>query len=61
MRRALVRFLREQRGVSAVEYGVIAGVFATALLVCFTVFGQTLATMSQDVRDHLLTAEAPIP
>jgi Flp pilus assembly pilin Flp len=54
MLEVLRALIREDAGVSAVEYGLIAGVFVPALIASFTVFGQTLAQMTEDVRTHLV-------
>jgi pilus assembly protein Flp/PilA len=35
MKECLVRFLREEDGVTAIEYGVIAGLMAVALVAIF--------------------------
>jgi len=35
MKVSIVRFLRDEEGATAVEYGVIAGLMATALLAIF--------------------------
>ena len=40
--KSCLRILKDRRGVTAVEYAVIAGVMVTAVAAAFTAFGTTL-------------------
>jgi pilus assembly protein Flp/PilA len=39
----LVKFVREDAGVTAIEYGLIAALIAVAIIAALTLLGQTLA------------------
>jgi pilus assembly protein Flp/PilA len=41
----LVRFVHDQRGATAIEYGLIAGILAIGMLLAFTFFGGSLSGM----------------
>ncbi len=43
MKQALVKFFRDEEGASAIEYGLIAGLVAVALIVALTALGTNLA------------------
>ena len=46
------QFLTEEEGATAIEYGLIAGLIAVALILAFTLFGQQLLRMFEFVRDR---------
>lgn len=48
-----IRLLRERRGVTALEYGIIASVFAVSLLTVFRGFGSTLSSLFSSVGSRL--------
>jgi pilus assembly protein Flp/PilA len=45
MRKLFKAFVRDERGVSAMEYAVLAGVIVVALAGMSTVFSSSLSTM----------------
>ena len=51
----LKRFLREEEGVTAIEYGLIAGLIAVAIITAVTAVGTSLTnkfnTISTDVNN----------
>ena len=51
MRAIVERFVRNQDGATAIEYGLIAALIAVGLIVAFTVFGQSLQGLFGHVRD----------
>jgi len=54
----LVRRLhRDEAGVTAIEYGLIAALIAVVIIVAVTIVGQALTNTFTDVSDALATAE----
>jgi pilus assembly protein Flp/PilA len=53
VRRALVAWIRDESGTTAVEYGLIAALVAVASLTAFHSLGQTIAGIFGDVADAL--------
>jgi len=54
MKAAIVRFLRDEEGATAIEYGIIAGLMALMLVAIFGSNGtiqNTLSAIFQNVRD----------
>lgn len=47
----LRRFARERKGATAIEYGLIAGLVAVALIVGLTSLGGSLDDLFTDVAD----------
>ena len=45
MKKQLARLIRDEEGATAVEYGIIAGVIAVALILVLVNFRQQLAAM----------------
>ena len=41
--------LRDRRGVTALEYGIIAGVFGLVLILIFQNFGTTLSSLMSTI------------
>ena len=48
----LNRFLADDRGATAIEYGLIAALIAVTLIAAFMVFGSSLMGMFGYVRDR---------
>lgn len=42
LRRLVIRFLNDQSGATAIEYGLIAGMVAVGIIVALTTFGSSL-------------------
>ena len=49
----LLGFLREEDGVTAIEYGLIAALIAVAIIVAVTAVGTGLDAIFTDVSGHL--------
>jgi len=47
------RFLKEEEGVTAIEYGLIASLIALAIIVGVTAVGTNLGTTFTNVSSHL--------
>jgi pilus assembly protein Flp/PilA len=43
--RSLAVVLRDRKGVTALEYGIIAGILGLVLITIFTTFGSKLSTL----------------
>jgi pilus assembly protein Flp/PilA len=50
---ALVNFIREEQGVTAIEYGLIAALIAVAIIVALTTLGQSLESNFNEVSSSL--------
>ncbi|MCB9665733.1 MAG: Flp family type IVb pilin [Alphaproteobacteria bacterium] len=48
------RFLVDDRGVTAVEYGLITVAVVLIALIMIEATGDAIATMANDVRSHLV-------
>ncbi|MCB8836820.1 Flp family type IVb pilin [Aurantimonas sp. VKM B-3413] len=44
MSKIFVRFLKDESGATAIEYGLIAGIMATAIIAAFTALGGDIGT-----------------
>jgi pilus assembly protein Flp/PilA len=56
MMNALIRFYREEEGVTAIEYGLIASLVALAIIVGATLLGTNLNAMFNFVAGKMKTA-----
>lgn len=55
MKQALVKFFRDEEGATAIEYGLIAGLIAAALLVTLGLIGDELVRIFQLITTKLST------
>ncbi|MEM5339916.1 Flp family type IVb pilin [Paraburkholderia azotifigens] len=53
MKQAIQQFLREEDGVSAIEYGLLAGLIAVAIVGTVTTVGTSLNTVFTTVSTKL--------
>lgn len=51
----LKRFLKDEDGVTAIEYGLIAALIAVAIIVAITAVGGKLSTIFNHIADQLTT------
>ena len=49
----LQRLMRDRRGITALEYGIMASFFCVVLVTIFLSFGSTLKTMMSGVDSSL--------
>ena len=49
----LARFIREEEGVTAIEYGLIAALIALVIIVAVALVGTNLSTVFQTVADSV--------
>ncbi len=54
----LRKFLKEEEGVTAIEYGLIAALIAVTIIIATTSVGTSLSNVFTDVAGHL-TPVAP--
>jgi pilus assembly protein Flp/PilA len=55
MRNFIKRLLSEERGATAIEYGLIAGLIAVVIIGALTVTGTSLKTVFETVSGELQT------
>jgi pilus assembly protein Flp/PilA len=53
MRNFIKRLLSEERGATAIEYGLIAGLIAVVIIGALTVTGTSLKSVFENVSDKL--------
>ena len=51
--KVVARFVRDQRGATMVEYGLLLGLVAIAAIVGLTALGTAINTMFNSVEDNL--------
>ena len=49
MKRKMIRFLRDEEGLTIVEYAVAAGLISAAVVLAFTNLGQTVLGIINDL------------
>ncbi|MGF6648716.1 Flp family type IVb pilin [Paraburkholderia sp. GAS82] len=52
------RFVREEEGVAAIEYGLLAGLIAVMIIAGATLAGTSLSTLFGNIGTQLSTASA---
>lgn len=45
VRRQILRFLKDQSGATAIEYGLIVGLIAVGIILSMTLFGEAIVGM----------------
>lgn len=55
MKQALVKFLRDEEGATAIEYGLIAGLIAVVIITAVTAIGTDLTSTFEAISDALPT------
>ena len=53
--KAISKFIRDEEGATAVEYGLMVGLIAVAIIVAVTALGTNLSTLFQAIADKLPT------
>ena len=59
MNRVLNRFLRDESGVTAIEYGLIATLVGVAIIAGATILGTNLNDTLQLVADKIAVSQSP--
>ena len=50
---SLVKFIREENGVTAIEYGLIAALIAVAIIVALTALGNALSSNFGEIEAEI--------
>lgn len=53
MNNQLIQFLKDEEGATAIEYGLIAGLIAVAIIVALTAIGTDLTALFEKISDEL--------
>jgi len=59
MKKTIMRFLNDERGLTAVEYAIAGALVALAVTTAFTNLGQAVATKIQGMADCVSTGVCP--
>jgi len=57
MTKIFARFMKDESGATAIEYGLIAALISVALITGATTLGSTLDTQFQDLSTKMTTAD----
>jgi len=60
MKNLFTRFIKEEDGVTAIEYGLIAGLIAVLIIGAFTAFGTGLTDIFTDIGTKLTNTAAAV-
>jgi len=55
MLKMIQNFIRDEEGVTAIEYGLIAALIAVVIITAVTAVGTNLETIFNDISDALVT------
>ena len=55
----LMKFFKDEEGVTAIEYGLIAALIALVIIVAVAIVGQGLSTTFSNVGSHLIGVAGP--
>ncbi|GES47048.1 fimbrial protein [Rhizobium dioscoreae] len=58
MSKLFSRFLKDESGATAIEYGLIAALISVAIITGATTLGSTLNTTFQNISNHMTNAAA---
>lgn len=61
MSKFVTRFLKDESGATAIEYGLIAALIAAVLISALTAVGTSLKTKFTDISDTVTKAGAAAP
>ena len=53
MKKLIIRFVKDESGVTAIEYGLIAGLISVVILVAVTAIGTSLQGLFQTIATAL--------
>ncbi|MDE2202869.1 MAG: Flp family type IVb pilin [Burkholderiaceae bacterium] len=53
MKHAILRFIRDEQGATAIEYGLLAGLIAAAIVVAVTSVGSSLSGLFNSIAATL--------
>lgn len=58
MKEQIVRFLKDEDGATAIEYGLIAGLIAIAIIAALTALGTDLSDLFGRISEKVTAAKA---
>jgi len=58
MKRSILRFLRSQRGVTSLEYALLASLISVIIVGAVTSAGETIGTLYGYIRDQIIAAKS---
>lgn len=61
MKDQIIKFLRDEEGATAIEYGLIAGLIAVAIVTTVTNVGTGLSNLFKDIAEKLGFKATPTP
>jgi pilus assembly protein Flp/PilA len=56
MKSLVTRFLKDQTGATAIEYGLVAGIVSIAIVVALTLMAAPLESLYEKIRDGVAFA-----
>ena len=59
MKQAVLRFLRDEEGATAIEYGLIAGLIAFVLITTLTTLGTDIGAVFTKISDAVTGKKTP--
>ena len=60
LKQAVVEFIREEEGLTVVEYAIAGGLIGLAVITAFQLLGGTVAGIIQDINELLSEARAAV-
>lgn len=60
MKDQLVKFWKDEEGATAIEYALIAGLVAVAVIAAFGIFGESLSAFFTNLGESLNTAAGKV-
>ena len=57
MTKFVSRFIKDESGATAIEYGLIAALMAVAIITCMTAFGPSMKTAFTNIGTTMTDAE----
>lgn len=53
MKKALIKFWKDEEGATAIEYGLIAGLIAVVIIATLTTLGEEISEVFTKISDEL--------
>jgi len=61
MKNQIIRFMKDEEGATAIEYGLIAGLISVVIAVTVGAIGTDLGTLFTNISNSLKSAVTPAP
>jgi pilus assembly protein Flp/PilA len=59
MKKAIIRFIREEEGLTTVEYAIAGGLVGAAVIFAFVALGETVGDVITNIDNELQPATGP--